>query len=377
MSHNSNYCTDNSDYGPNCDYVYRATRNASELNTSSRATLDSHYANFSQCNLFSNNSQKINSGFFSQTTIESGHIVKSIEEMFACLIGSLNQAADSCIPVVKSDFFKYWWNQELDELKAKSCSTHHEWIMAGRPMHGPVYDAKRRAKTLYKSCIKNNQKIEQQSVSNDLHDALINKSSCSFWKSWNSKFGKNKIMSNSVEGFSSDQSIANNFALYFSDASNLNPSSCNDLLTAEFEKRLCSYSVHDNDIKIDIELVDGIVRNLKKGKATGADRLSSEHFQFCHPLVISILSMLFNLMVKFEFVPDFFGVGIIIPIPKKDSKSNFNKFSDFRGITVSSIISKIFELCIVENIKDLLSTSDAQFGFTPGIGCNHTIILLV
>ena len=142
MSHNSNYCTDNSDYGPNCDYVYRATRNASELNTSSRATLDSHYANFSQCNLFSNNSQKINSGFFSQTTIESGHIVKSIEEMFACLIGSLNQAADSIIHVVKCDFFKYWWNQELDELKAKSCSTHHEWIMAGRPMHGPVYDAK-------------------------------------------------------------------------------------------------------------------------------------------------------------------------------------------------------------------------------------------
>ena len=156
--------------------------------------------------------------------------------------------------------------------------------MAGRPMHGPVYDAKSRAKALYKNCIKNNQKIEQQSVSNDLHDALINKSSCSFWKSWNSKFGKNKIMSNSVEGFSGDQSIANNFALYFSDASNLNPSSCNDLLTAEFEKRLCSYSVYDNDIKIDIELVDGIVTNLKKGKAAGADRLSSEHFQFCHPL---------------------------------------------------------------------------------------------
>jgi hypothetical protein len=120
-------------------------------------------------------------------------------------------------------------------------------------------------------------------------------------------------------------------------------------------------------------LVDCVISKLKKGKASGADHLASEHFQYCHPIVISILAMLFNLMIKYEFVPDFFGLGILIPIPKNDSKCNFDKFADYRDISVSSIISKIFELCIVENIKDNLLTSDAQFGFKPGIGCNHAI----
>ena len=33
----------------------------------------------------------------------------------------------------------------------------------------------------------------------------------------------------------------------------------------------------------------------------------------------------------------------------------------------------MFELCIVDNVKDLLITSDSQFGFKPGLGCNHAI----
>ena len=46
---------------------------------------------------------------------------------------------------------------------------------------------------------------------------------------------------------------------------------------------------------------------------------------------------------------------------------------DFRGIAISSVISKIFELCLVDRFKDFLSTSDNQFGFKKALGCSHAI----
>lgn len=157
--------------------------------------------------------------------------------------------------------------------------------------------------------------------------------------------------------------------------SNSNYSVDSLLLTQEVKKRLLSYNsiMKDEDVHINVELVDNVVTRLNKGKTAGIDRLTAEHFQFCHPVVISILSMLFNLMLKYECVPNAFGIGIIIPIPKKDSNCNYDKHSDFRGITISPVVSKIFELCILKNIKDLLSTSDLQFGFKSGLGCNHAI----
>ena len=45
---------------------------------------------------------------------------------------------------------------------------------------------------------------------------------------------------------------------------------------------------------------------------------------------------------------------------------------DFRGITVNVMASKIFEYSICSYF-DSLKTSDRQFGFKKGSGCNHAI----
>lgn len=303
------------------------------------------------------------------------YVTTLIEDVYNHVTSFLNIAADSTIPVVKSNYFKYWWTEETNALKSNSCLTHSNWVNAGRPMNGPVYDAKRIAKTAYKKCIKDNQKVELETVSNQLHDALICKSQNGFWKSWRNKFSNKKLLPPIVEGMHDDESIANGFAKYFSNVCTveLNPTSAS--LAKQFTDRLSSYrsTIDDNECFVDVELLDGIIKGLSKGKAAGIDRLTAEHIQYCHPIVISILAMLFNIMFKYEYVPDAFGVGIIVPIPKKDSKCNFDKHADYRGITISSVISKIFELCIVDNINDKLATSDLQFGFKKGFGCNHAI----
>jgi hypothetical protein len=93
------------------------------------------------------------------------------------------------------------------------------------------------------------------------------------------------------------------------------------------------------------------------------DQLSAEHIKFCHPILISILVKLFRLMFICEYIPDAFGFGLTVPIPKHDSVRKLVSTDDFRGITISPIISKVFEFCLVQLLEPYLITSDLQFAF--------------
>ena len=89
-----------------------------------------------------------------------------------------------------------------------------------------------------------------------------------------------------------------------------------------------------------------------------------------------ILTRLFNLTLRYGYVPNEFGLGLTIPIPKADCKSNSSSVNDYRGITISPVISKIFELCLQMRFSKYLFSSSNQFGFKQGVGCNHAIYLV-
>ena len=55
---------------------------------------------------------------------------------------------------------------------------------------------------------------------------------------------------------------------------------------------------------------------LKSGKAAGHDGLVSEHITNCHPSIVRHLKLLFSMFVNHAYVPDVFGLAIIVPVPK-------------------------------------------------------------
>jgi len=75
-----------------------------------------------------------------------------------------------------------------------------------------------------------------------------------------------------------------------------------------------------------------------------------------------MLSLLFTAMLIHGVVPSVLGFGIIVPLLKGhnlDSSASEN----YRGITLSVRISKIFGTCIQEINSNYFMTSDLQFGF--------------
>jgi len=69
-------------------------------------------------------------------------------------------------------------------------------------------------------------------------------------------------------------------------------------------------------------------------------------------------------------VPGDFGNGSIIPL-LKDNTGNLN-----RAITLISVITKLFELVILDLRIDQLMTDELQFGFKPNVGCANAIFTL-
>jgi len=137
----------------------------------------------------------------------------------------------------------------------------------------------------------------------------------------------------------------------------------------------CGLLVYDSEFNV--ELVGNVIADLCFGKAPGPDGLGAEHLVYSHPIVSSILAKLFNLFMCCAFVPIGFGHSYIVPLPKiKDCRTKAMTCDDFRGIAISSILSKVFEHCILNRFDTFLSSDDNQFGFKKGSSCSHAIFTL-
>ena len=135
----------------------------------------------------------------------------------------------------------------------------------------------------------------------------------------------------------------------------------------------CGSPLTEEDL-FDVELVSNVLQELKRGKAAGLDSLTAEHLIHSHPSLPCVLTKLFNLMLLCSHVPSEFGHSYTVPLPKiKNCCTKSVTCSDFRGIAISSVLSKVFEHCILERFDCFLSSNDNQFGFKKGLGCSHAI----
>ena len=302
--------------------------------------------------------------------------IQVIESIYSQIVFTMAQTAEAVIPKTNPTTLKEWWDEELNSLKSAAMESNKQWISAGRPKTGPLADIRKNDKYAYKLAILKHKREQNDNISETLLDSLGDRDSNTFWKIWKSKMGTGNPQPKIVNGKTDDNEIAYCFAEYFSSACSSNSEERNCQLRKEYCTLRKNYSCCDNikNYLVSIELVDASIFKLKTGKAASLDRLTSEHLKHCHPIIVMILTKLFNLMLLFEYVPDSFGKSILVPIPKLDSCSAKVSVDDYRGISLTPVISKVFELCLLKLFdKCLLSSESMQFGFKAKSGCNKAL----
>jgi hypothetical protein len=152
---------------------------------------------------------------------------------------------------------------------------------------------------------------------------------------------------------------------------------------------------HDRQVKIDAELIINICENssvtiqpvtpteisklvatLKKKKAEDIDNLTAEHLQYGVSTISDYLASTIKNIFYTKYVPDSIKKGLLMAVPKKD-KDQSNP-SNYRGITVISIICKLLEMCIRARIEGTLEKQQnkLQKVFTKGTSSINISLLM-
>ena len=93
------------------------------------------------------------------------------------------------------------------------------------------------------------------------------------------------------------------------------------------------------------------IHYLQMGTASDPDQIQPEHLRYGGSPLAYHLFILFNLIVNTEYIPSTFQQDLIIPIPKFLDKDPSDP-SNYRGITLQSVLVKVFEKIILLQLLD-------------------------
>ena len=94
------------------------------------------------------------------------------------------------VPRKKRNFYKFWWDEELNLMKDQAIHSFDIWKSVGKPRSGKEFDAMCFVKLKYKAMIKSQKAASNNQFSDSLNDALLSKNMTAFWNTWRSKFEK-------------------------------------------------------------------------------------------------------------------------------------------------------------------------------------------
>ena len=139
-----------------------------------------------------------------------------------------------------------------------------------------------------------------------------------------------------------------------------------------------AHKIEEKNIICQVEesIVEQIIRKLQNNKAVGISGISNEMVKFSgYGKVVSIITYLLNIVIGRQVMPDDFNVGKIIPILKDVNASASDK-KNIRPITISDVISNVYEKVVQARILASYKPNELQFGFKENSSCQHALFTM-
>ena len=294
------------------------------------------------------------------------------------LNNALTECAKAAAPKPKSRprkaKLKVWTSEVKEAVEAKK-KAFFAWKSAGRPQNKTdrtVINKKQTTILLRQVCrreISNKMIEERQSImdskSSDmaLFHKLVNKQ-----RDRLSSYINELHVGNST--YRSEQDILSGWHQHFktlatpSDESYFD-SKYKELVNMELQeiRSICQDSCTDLNPITEKEVLVAI-KSLNKGKSADIYNVCAEHLVYGANTIAPILTLLLNKMFEFGMVPESLKLGFLTPVFKRKG-SNLDA-KNYRGITVTPILSKVMEAVVRERIKPIIleQQNKLQRGFT-------------
>ena len=129
----------------------------------------------------------------------------------------------------------------------------------------------------------------------------------------------------------------------------------------------------ENEREITIEEVKRALNETKGGKAPGMDGVRVEMLKEGGVTVLEWLVRLFNVCFMLSIVPVDWVIACMVPLYK--GKGDMYECSNFRGISLLSVVGKVYDRVLINRIRDKTENviAEVQGGFRRGRGCTDQI----
>ena len=304
--------------------------------------------------------------------------VRNLENEIPLVVNILLKTAQECLPHIKSHKKKFISDSKLSKLCKLSKIAWKHWKNAGRPNHDRLYTQMKKSRRAVRKHITACRARKERS---DIQkrDLLFKNRNNHRFRIFKPRAECSKLMDENQKPTTDSSKIIELFRTYFSDLASsrddeMVSNTVDDLSILEAN----SFTDEDQILDVDfvVEEVETALKALKCGRSKGADGLSSEHLVFGGSTVVLWLMKIFNSITYFEEIPPCLKEGVIIPIYKGKGKDPLLTNS-YRGITLSSVIAKTFEIAMLKRLSPFLEEIGFpdinQTAFQRGISCTDAI----
>ena len=286
---------------------------------------------------------------------------------------------------------KPYWNQRMNELKKDKIFSYREWVKVNRPRDAgnPLFEAYKQSKKAFNKELKRLSKgYDDEQISQAVKAAEVDRGQ--FWRlvkaSRKGSGGKiAAINDNSGKTVSNIEDILDVWKTHFE---NLYTPKDNeeydknhyDMVTAKVAELNAKDDTGEflQNLFTEKEIKDAIGQ-LHKRKACGYDGITTEHLLYGGDCVVQILTLIYNGMLRLEYIPVNLRRGIQIPLFKGKGTCCLDP-NNYRGISLLTNLNKVYEVLIWGRIKGWWE-EHRVISALQGVGkkklsCVHTALLL-
>ncbi|MEW8547288.1 MAG: reverse transcriptase family protein, partial [Candidatus Thiodiazotropha sp.] len=279
------------------------------------------------------------------------------------------------------------WNEHIEAAIKLSKRAHTNWKDAGSPRDAasPLFAEKKAARRLMRQTMRQQSYLQMQDKYAELMLAKEMDTRV-FYKLVNqqrsSRSTATELLHFEGQAFSSAEGIAGAFSNHFKNLATPTDSDAFDkdyTNQVTFDKLLMeSLAINQpRDIKpVTSKEVLNITRSFKTNKAQDVFGLSAEHLKNAPDILFCILANLMNSILQTGHVPPQLKQGILTPVLKK--KKDATLPTNYRGITVLSIIGKVLERVLQNRTKTQIEAeqSKMQRGFTNNSSAVNAALII-
>ena len=316
---------------------------------------------------------------------------EEIDSLFDAVVNAVKEATRE-IPTSKfSRHLKPYWTDDLTRLKREKVRCHRLWKDGGRPgeYDDPLRVNMRESKKIFSKTLRAlSKRYDNECVAEAAATAEFDRNK--FWRLFKNRCGRKTDKVHAIKNSEEEvvYDVASILEVWRGHFSRL----CTPKFEQEFDQehydnvtaQVEEWSLLDDlnpflEEPFSLKEVECAIKKLHLKKAPGHDGVTAEHIRYGGPDLCRVLCELYNRCVEEEYIPCNFRRGVQIPLYKGKNTCPLNP-DNYRGITLLSSFSKLFEMLIWQRIEEWWCReniiSELQGACRKGSSCVHTALTL-